>query len=162
MFFASMLTCITQTLHMFRFLPTSPIVCRLCSLIHLLLSKCVMHLCWLISPRPFICSDFLPTSPIVWHTIYADLAHPYIYHFLNIYMYLCWLGSPRPLDVFRFFTFISHYPLYADLAHPYIYHFLNIHVSMLTYITQTPSCVQICYLHHTLYADLAYPYILAS
>ena len=33
-------------------------VYRLCSLIHLLLSKCVMHLCWLISPRPFICSDF--------------------------------------------------------------------------------------------------------
>ena len=194
-----MLTCITQTLHMFRFLPTSPIVCRLCSLIHLLLSKCVMHLCYhpdpsyvlifylhhilyadlahpyiycflyvlciyadLYHPDPSYCSDFWPTSPILWHTMYADLAHPYIYHFLNIYMYLCWLGSPRPLHVFRFFTFISHYPLYTDLAHPYIYHFLNIHVSMLTYITQTPSCVQICYLHHTLYADLAYPYILAS
>ena len=86
MFFASMLTCITQALHMFRFLPTSPIVCRLCSLINLLLSICVMHLCWLISPRPFICSDFLQCMP-TWltHTsitflisicIYADLDHP--------------------------------------------------------------------------------------
>ena len=194
-----MLTCITQALDMFRFLPTSPIVCRLCSLIHLLLSKCVMHLCY--HPDPSYVLIFY-----LHHILYADLAHPYIYCFLYVlciyadlyhpdpsyvqifylhhplYGIQCmptWLthtsitflisiciyadlDHPDPFMCLDFFTFISHYPLYTDLAHPYIYHFLNIHVSMLTYITQTPSCVQICYLHHTFYADLAYPYILAS
>ena len=154
MCYASMLTYITQTLHMFWFF-TYITYCMPTWLTH---TSIAFYMCYA-SMLTYITQTL---HMFRFFTMYADLAHPYIYHFLNIYMYLCWLGSPRPLHVFRFFTFISRYPLYADLAHPYIYHFLNIHVSMLTYITQTPSCVQICYLHHTLYADLAYPYILAS
>ena len=96
------------------------------------------------------------SSRMFYHPLYADIAHPYIYNFLNVLCIYADLYHPYPSYVQMFYL---HQPLYDNLAHPYIFHFLNIHVSMPTYITQTPSCVQIFDRYHPLYADLAHPYI---
>ena len=104
-------TDLTQPDHiMSNVLSTSSIVCRLSSPIHLLLSKCFLHLCWLVSPRPFICWDFY-----LHHPLYADFAHSYIYCFLNVLCIYADLYHPDPSYVQIFYL---HHPLYGIQSMP--------------------------------------------
>ena len=66
--------------------------------------------------------------------LYADLAHPYIYCFLNVFCIYADLYHPDPSYV-QIFTYITHC-MPTLLTHTSIA-FYMCYASMLTYITQT-------------------------
>ena len=101
MFYASMLTRITQTLHMFRLF--TYITHRMPTWLTHITFLIFLYLCWLRSPRPLYVFRFFT---FITHDMLTWLTHTSI-TFL-IFMHLCWLRSPRPLHVFRFLNYLTH------------------------------------------------------